>query len=204
MENNDLVHSLWARIFKRIVDVCIALIALIIAMPFMLIIALVIFLQDGGSAIFSQERIGLRGKPFMLYKFRSMREDAEKNNQPQLFHENDNRLTNFGKFLRSSHLDELPQFWNIIKGDMAIVGYRPERKYYIDQIVRHNPRYNELFQIRPGLFSHATLYNGYTNTMEKMLIRLDMDLEYLQKMSFSYDMKITFLTVSSILCGKKV
>ncbi|KGL54265.1 sugar transferase [Porphyromonas gulae] len=189
---------------KRLVDFCLALIFLAIALPFMLIIALVIFMQDGGSAIFSQERIGLGGKPFMLYKFRSMKMDAEANNQPQLFQENDSRLTKFGRFLRASHLDELPQFWNIIKGDMSIVGYRPEREYYIRQIMERNPDYALLYQIRPGLFSYATLYNGYTDTIEKMLVRLEMDLMYLQKISFCYDTKISILTISSILIGKKV
>ena len=127
MENNDRLNSLWAKKIKRLVDFCLALIFLAISLPFMLIIALIIFLQDGGAAIFSQERIGLGGKPFMLYKFRSMKVNAEANNQPQLFQKNDLRLTKFGRFLRASHLDELPQFWNIIKGDMAIVVYRPER-----------------------------------------------------------------------------
>lgn len=204
MENNDRLNSLWVRKIKRLVDFCLALIFLAIALPFMLIIALVIFMQDGGSAIFSQERIGLGGKPFMLYKFRSMKMDAEANNQPQLFQENDSRLTKFGRFLRASHLDELPQFWNIIKGDMSIVGYRPERKYYIRQIMERNPDYALLYQIRPGLFSYATLYNGYTDTIEKMLVRLEMDLMYLQKISFCYDTKISILTISSILIGKKV
>lgn len=204
MENNDRLNSLWVRKIKRLVDFCLALIFLAIALPFMLIIALVIFMQDGGSAIFSQERIGLGGKPFMLYKFRSMKMDAEANNQPQLFQENDSRLTKFGRFLRASHLDELPQFWNIIKGDMSIVGYRPEREYYIRQIMEQNPDYALLYQIRPGLFSYATLYNGYTDTIEKMLVRLEMDLMYLQKISFCYDTKISILTISSILIGKKV
>lgn len=204
MENNDRLNSLWVRKIKRLVDFCLALIFLAIALPFMLIIAFVIFMQDGGSAIFSQERIGLGGKPFMLYKFRSMKMDAEANNQPQLFQENDSRLTKFGRFLRASHLDELPQFWNIIKGDMSIVGYRPEREYYIRQIMERNPDYALLYQIRPGLFSYATLYNGYTDTIEKMLVRLEMDLMYLQKISFCYDTKISILTISSILIGKKV
>ncbi|WP_026292302.1 sugar transferase [Porphyromonas gulae] len=204
MENNDRLNSLWVRKIKRLVDFCLALIFLAVALPFMLIIALVIFMQDGGSAIFSQERIGLGGKPFMLYKFRSMKMDAEANNQPQLFQENDSRLTKFGRFLRASHLDELPQFWNIIKGDMSIVGYRPEREYYIRQIMERNPDYALLYQIRPGLFSYATLYNGYTDTIEKMLVRLEMDLMYLQKISFCYDTKISILTISSILIGKKV
>ncbi|ATS03025.1 sugar transferase [Porphyromonas gingivalis] len=204
MENNDRLNSLWAKKIKRLVDFCLALIFLAISLPFMLIIALIIFLQDGEAAIFSQERIGLGGKPFMLYKFRSMKVNAEANNQPQLFQKNDSRLTKFGRFLRASHLDELPQFWNIIKGDMAIVGYRPEREYYICQIMERNPDYALLYQIRPGLFSYATLYNGYTDTIEKMLVRLEMDLIYLQKISFCYDTKIAIQTISSILIGKKV
>lgn len=132
-----------------------------------------------------------------------MRIDAEKENHPALCHENDDRLTPIGKFIREHHLDELPQLWNVLKGDMSFVGYRPERSFYIRQIYEKNPAYEKLFAIRPGLFSEATLYNGYTDTIEKMLTRLDMDLDYLERQSIFLDLKIITNTALSIICGKK-
>ena len=112
-------------------------------------------------------------------------------------------MTRIGRFLRDHHLDELPQLWNVLKGDMAFVGPRPERKYYIDKIMEHDKRYVFLYQIRPGVTSYATLYNGYTDTMEKMLRRLELDLYYLQHRSMWLDVKILFKTFTSIAFGKK-
>jgi len=156
-----------------------------------------------GPVIFKQERIGRFGRPFTIYKFRSMTVNAEAKG-PQLCSENkDKRLTKTGKFLREHHLDELPQLWNIFIGDMAFIGPRPERKYYIDQIIQHDPRYTYLYQIRPGITSMATLYNGYTDTMEKMLKRLEMDLDYLKHRSWWLDGKILGLTFLKIAFGKK-
>lgn len=187
---------------KRIFDILGSLIAMVVFAIPIAVIYVMIRLEDHGPAIFSQERIGRKGKPFRLYKFRSMIVNAEKNGMPQLFEADDERLTKVGRFLRAHHLDEFPQLWNILKGDMSFVGYRPERQYFIDQIMKHNPRYEELYKIRPGIFSKATLYNGYTDTMEKMLIRLEMDLEYLENVSLGYDLKIIWLTSYSILTGK--
>ena len=113
------------------------------------------------------------------------------------------RLTKIGAFIRAHHLDEFPQLWNVLKGEMAFVGPRPERKFFIDQIMEHNPDYARLYALRPGLFSYATLYNGYTDTMEKMLERLRLDLEYLDNYSLWFDVKIIFLTAFSIIFGKK-
>ncbi len=145
--------------------------------------------EDGGPAIFRQERIGRFGRPFNIYKFRSMTVDAEKNGPQLCSHKKDERLTRIGKFLRKHHLDELPQLWNVLCGDMSFIGPRPERKFYIDQIMERDPRYKNLYQIRPGVTSYATLYNGYTDTMEKMLRRLDMDLYYLEHRSWWFDAK---------------
>jgi len=140
----------------------------------------------------------------MLYKFRSMKVNAEGDGKPQLWQgEEDARLTKVGKFIRNHHLDELPQFWNIWKGDMSFVGYRPERQYFIDKIVKENPDYVKLYAMRPGVFSEATLYNGYTDTMEKMLKRLEMDLDYMERQSLWLDIVIIFKTGVSILTGKK-
>ena len=189
---------------KRAFDLVCVFFASIVFSPFFVIVYIAIKREDGGPAIFKQERIGKDGKPFMLYKFRSMRIDAEKDGKPQLWAGGeDTRLTKVGKFIREHHLDELPQFWNIWKGDMSFVGYRPERQYFIDQIMAENPDYAKLYAMRPGVFSNATLYNGYTDTLDKMLVRLDMDLEYLQKRSLWLDLKIIVTTVLNIVVGKK-
>ena len=189
---------------KRLFDLVCVFFASIVFFPFIVVVYIAIKLEDGGPAIFKQERIGKGGKPFMLYKFRSMKVNAEKDGKPQLWSgEEDERLTKVGKFIRNHHLDELPQFWNIWKGDMSFVGYRPERQYFIDKIMAENPDYAKLYAMRPGVFSEATLYNGYTDTMEKMLKRLDMDLEYIEKQGLWIDIVIIFKTGVSILTGKK-
>lgn len=188
---------------KRCLDIAGSVIGLVISSPLFLIIYLAIKCEDHGPAIFRQERIGYRGKIFTLYKFRSMKVAAEANGKPALCQKDDKRLTRTGRFLREHHLDELPQLWNVLKGEMSFVGPRPERSFYVKQIMSINPDYQLLYQLRPGLFSPATLYNGYTDTMEKMLRRLRMDLEYLATRSLWLDTKIIILTVFSILTGKK-
>lgn len=189
-------------IMKRLTDICISVICLIVFSPLMALFYILIKCS-GGDAIYSQERIGRGGKPFRIYKFRSMKADAEKEGEELLQIDNDPRTTRIGKFLRDHHLDELPQLWNVLKGDMAFVGPRPERKYYIDQIMEHDPRYTYLYQIRPGVTSYATLYNGYTDTMEKMLRRLELDLYYLEHRSWWFDAKILLFTFINIVFGKK-
>lgn len=187
---------------KRTGDFLLALVALILFSPLFLYCYIMVKKEDGGPAIFRQERIGRFGRPFYIYKFRSMIVDAEKNG-PQLFgHAKDKRLTKNGKFLRDHHLDELPQLWNVLKGDMAFIGPRPERKFYIDQIMERDPRYIFLYQIRPGVTSYATLYNGYTDTVEKMLRRLELDLYYLEHRSWWFDAKILVKTFINIAFGK--
>lgn len=188
---------------KRAIDLVISVLCLIVFSPLFLICYLAIKLEDGGTAIFSQERIGKGGISFNIYKFRSMKIDAEKNGPELCQHDNDTRMTRTGKFLRDHHLDELPQLWNVVKGDMAFVGPRPEREYYVRQIIERDPRYTLLYQIRPGVTSYATLYNGYTDTMEKMLRRLELDLYYLEHQSLWFDMKILANTFLSIVTGKK-
>lgn len=195
--------TLIERVWKRSADFVIAAICLIVFAPLILICWIAIRIEDGQPAIYKQERIGLNGNPFYIYKFRSMRVDAEKDG-PALHHQGkDTRLTKVGKFLRDHHLDELPQLWNVLRGDMAFIGPRPERKYFIDKIMEHDPRYVFLYQIRPGVTSYATLYNGYTDTLEKMLRRLELDLYYLEHRSWHFDARILFLTFISIVSGKK-
>lgn len=190
---------------KRIADCLAAALCLILFSPLFLICYIGVRREDGGPAIYKQERIGRFGRPFYIYKFRSMVVGAE-NNGPELCQDGgeDKRLTKFGKFLRLHHLDELPQFWNVFMGQMSFVGPRPERKFYIDQIIKEDSRYEYLYQIRPGITSMATLYNGYTDTMDKMLRRLEMDLEYLRHRSWALDIKILGLTFTKILFGKKI
>lgn len=191
------------RNIKRIADCLTALVALIVFSPLFLICYIAVKHEDGGPAIFKQERIGRFGRPFFIYKFRSMKVDAE-NNGPALYTgENDERMTKVGKFLRAHHLDELPQLWNVFCGQMAFIGPRPEREFYIRQIMERDPRYRYLFQIRPGVTSYATLYNGYTDTIEKMLRRLRYDLFYLEHRSWWFDFKILAKTFIYIVFGKK-
>lgn len=193
------------RNLKRAIDLLVSAVLLLIFSPVFLLCYLLIKWDDHGPAIYAQERIGRFGRPFRIYKFRSMRTDAEAMG-PTLSHaggDDDPRLTRIGRFLRAHHLDELPQLWNVFVGDMAFIGYRPERKFFIDQIMQHDPRYTMLYQIRPGVTSYATLYNGYTDTMEKMLRRLTYDLYYLEHRSFWFDLRILWQTFISIVFGKK-
>ena len=186
---------------KRIIDFVVAVVCLILFSPLILVCWLLIK-TDGQPAIYRQERIGLGGKPFYIYKFRSMVVDAEKEGEELLQQKDDPRLTRIGRILRSHHLDELPQLWNVLKGDMAFVGPRPERKYYIDQIMQRDARYQRLYALRPGVTSYATLKNGYTDNIEKMLRRLEMDLYYLEHQSLWTDAKILWKTFKDIISGK--
>ena len=187
---------------KRGFDVSASLVALVVFLIPGLVIALLIFMEDRENPLFRQERIGKGGKTFTLLKFRSMCVDSENDGKPALCSDHDDRLTKVGGFMRCHHLDELPQILNVLAGDMSFVGYRPERAYFIKKIMERDERYALLFAIRPGLFSEATLYNGYTDTMEKMLVRLEMDLDYLRRRSLWLDMCIICKTTISILTGK--
>ena len=193
---------------KRMLDFLLAAVCLIVFSPLFLACYIAVKRNHDGPVIFKQERIGRFGRPFYIYKFRykfrSMRIDAE-NDGPHLCSDNrDKRLTKTGRFLRAHHLDELPQLWNIFTGDMAFIGPRPEREHYIKMIMEKDPRYQCLYQIRPGITSMATLYNGYTDTLDKMLKRLEMDLYYLEHRSWWLDAKILGLTFLKIMFGKKI
>ena len=195
--------GMFQRNVKRIGDCALAFLALIVFSPLFLLCYIAVKREDGGPAIFKQKRIGRFGRPFNIYKFRSMRLDAEKFG-PALYKGGaDPRMTRVGKFLRVHHLDELPQLWNVFVGDMSFIGPRPERKFYIDQIMERDPRYRYLYQIRPGVTSYATLYNGNTDTVDKMLRRLRYDLFYLEHRSWLFDFKILVKTFLNIAFGKK-
>ena len=188
---------------KRVTDFVSALVGLVLLSPIFLTIALMMKFQKNGPVIFAQERIGYKGKPFTIYKFRTLSTVVE-DEGPQLVAKSDSvKSTPLERFLREHHLDELPQLWNVLVGDMSLVGPRPERKYFINQIMEHTHDYELIYQMRPGLTSEATLYNGYTDTMEKMLKRLDMDIRYLEHRSLGLDTKIILSTIYNVLSGKK-
>ena len=188
---------------KRFFDFIGALVGIVLLSPVYVFVYILLKHQGDGPVIYRQERIGYGGKPFYILKFRTMEVDSEDNGTPQLAQKDDDRLTPVGKFLREHHLDELPQLVNVLRGEMSFVGPRPERKYFIDQIMEMNSDYQYIYLMRPGTTSMATIYNGYTDTMEKMLIRLQMDLDYLQKRSLWLDIKVLCTTAEYILFGKK-
>lgn len=201
-ENRRPYISLWGRCVKRLSDIIISLLGLLLASPLFLMISYALWRKKSGSIFFRQERVGYRGRTFIIYKFRTMVSDAE-SGKPRLCEKDDTRLTPLGAWLRQRHLDELPQLWNVLKGDMSIVGPRPERRYFVDQIRAVNPDYDQLYQLRPGLFSWATLYNGYTDTLDKMLERLRLDLDYLHHWSPWLDLKIFVLTLWFLFSGRR-
>ena len=198
-KNTDI--SLAQRFLKRVMDIVISLTGIILTSPIMLITAIAIYAYDRGPVLYKQVRCTKGNREFKICKFRSMCVDSEKNGA-RLASKHDSRITPVGHVLRNLHLDELPQLWCVARGDMSFVGPRPERKYYIDKIMEVNPDYERLYELRPGLFSEATLTNGYTGTLEKMLTRLEMDLDYLENRSLWRDTQIIFKTVTSILGGK--
>lgn len=187
---------------KRIIDGILATGCLVAFSPLLLVCYIAILIEDKGNPIYKQERIGLGGKPFLILKFRSMALNTEQQGPMLTLQENDQRTTRVGGWLRRHHLDELPQLINVLKGDMAFVGPRPERRYFIDKILLHDKRYTLLYQVRPGVTSYATLYNGYTDTLEKMLRRLEMDLHSMELHSWWFDAKILAKTFLHIVSGR--
>ncbi len=191
----------WQQSVKRVFDVVSSAVAMLILLPIYLYVAVKVKLGSKGPIFYKQERIGYEGRPFMIYKFRTMYTDAESQG-PQLSQVNDPRITPFGHVMRKYRLDELPQFWNIIKGDMSIVGPRPERRYYIDQIEKIAPYYCLVYKVKPGLLSWGPIKIGYSDTVEKMVERLRYDIIYMDNMTLQTDIKILFYSIEVIVCGK--
>ena len=182
-------------------DILISFLALILTLPLTITLAIIIHFSSPGKVLFIQERIGRFGKPFRMYKFRTMYEDAEESG-PALSSENDPRITPVGNFMRKIRLDEIPNFLNVLKGDMSLVGPRPERKYFIDKIVKKAPQYIHLQKVKPGITSWGQVKYGYAGDVDQMIERLDYDLIYIENMSMYVDFKILIYTLLTIIRGR--
>ncbi len=191
----------WQKNLKRFVDLFISISASFLLSPLLVYTAIRTAVSSKGSVLFRQQRIGYKGKPFIIYKFRSMVQDAEKNG-PMLSSEDDERITKWGRVMRKWRLDELPQLWNIIKGEMSLVGPRPERKFYVDQIVEQHSEYKYLFKVKPGLTSWGMVKFGYASSVDEMIQRMQFDLMYVENVSLLLDIRIMILTLATILKGK--
>ncbi len=187
---------------KRAIDIIVSSVALVLLSPLYAIVSIIIKKTSPGPVFYLQERVGLHNKPFNIIKFRSMVQDAEASGQPQLTQDNDPRITPFGRFMRKYRIDELPQFWNVLKGEMSIVGPRPERKFYVDQILKRVPAYALLHQVRPGITSMGMVKFGYAQNIDEMVERVTYDLMYLNNMSLLNDIKILIYTVKIVFTGR--
>ncbi|MCO6494745.1 MAG: sugar transferase [Bacteroidetes bacterium] len=201
IELDFTVMKPWEKNLKRIFDILFSTLALIIALPFLIIISIIIKTTSKGQVFFMQERLGYKGKPFRIVKFRTMFTDAEKNG-PQLSSDHDPRITKFGRFLRKSRLDEFPQFFNVIIGEMSIVGPRPERDFYAKQIKQFAPHYDRLYMVKPGITSWGQVKFGYAENVEQMVQRSFYDLLYIENYSFALDIKILIYTALIMVQGR--
>ncbi len=200
----DIDHDLmpfWQIVLKRTLDIFVAFFVMVFGLPFFLTFMLVTRFTSKGPIFFKQERVGLNGKIFNIIKFRSMLVDAETKG-PALATNNDSRVTSWGRFMRKMRIDELPQFWNVFVGDMSLVGPRPERQFFIDQITNFAPEYRHLHKVRPGITSLGQVKYGYAENIDQMLERLKYDLLYMENMSIANDFRILYFTVITVLSGK--
>ncbi len=199
------VHSgllpVWEKNIKRLVDISVSVLSAILLSPLLIYAAVRTALSSPGGVIYKQERIGYKGIPFTIYKFRSMVARAEPNG-PMLSSEDDGRITRWGKVMRTWRIDELPQLWNIFIGEMSLVGPRPERKFYIDQIVQRHPEFRYLYKVKPGLTSWGMVKFGYASSVDDMIRRMPYDLMYVENASILLDLRIMFHTLLTILKGK--
>ena len=200
---NHKLMPAWQETIKLVIDFGASLIAVTLLLPVGLIIAAVIKLTSKGPVFFKQERIGRYGKPFVLIKFRSMCVNSEVNG-PALSSRSDNRVTPFGRFMRKTRLDELPNFLNVLKGDLSLVGPRPERQFYIDQIVKKAPHYLHLKIVKPGITSWGQVKYGYVENVDQMVERLKYDILYLENMSLLVDLRIIIYTLITVFRGRGI
>lgn len=191
----------WLKVVKRLMDILMSILVLVLGSPFLILFALITKFSSKGPAFFFQERIGYKGKPFKIIKYRSMFVDAEKAG-PQLSSSDDPRITGWGRFMRRTRIDELPQFLNVLKGDMSVVGPRPERKFFVDQITKVAPHYRHIIKVKPGITSLGQIKVGYAEDVDQMVKRLKYDILYLENISFALDLRILFFTIFIILQGR--
>jgi exopolysaccharide biosynthesis polyprenyl glycosylphosphotransferase len=200
VEINRQLMPIWQQVTKRLMDVVVGFSVLVILSPFYLLVSILTKLSSPGPILYAQERIGRGGKPFKIYKFRSMYIDAEKAG-PALSSDRDPRVTPWGRIMRKTRIDEFPQFYNVLIGDMSLVGPRPERQHFIDQIVKVAPHYHHLNRVRPGITSLGQVKYGYAENVEQMVRRLKYDIIYIENMSIAMDFKIMAFTLLTVLKG---